>query len=379
MALSLCLVARKPAVRVRALLRTLRPVVDEIVLAADRTGDPAILDACAELADRRFLVDPAPLNRHLGWLQEACATEWIVRFEDDEMPGRALLEALPELGRERRLTHQLITRRWLVGSDQRYVTSAPWQPDYQVRLVRNVPGIWRFPGVLHAPIEVLGERRHLDLPVYHFDCLLAPLEVRRAKRDAYTRRGGGAVVDGVEVNCMYTPEDVPGVASAPVPSEDLGLLAASAGTAERWDPSPPDASPVVELELRDADRHSVTRDVAPGAYAGTVQVIDPLPVLVPAADRRIDVVVTNNGTERWSAGETPPFFRIGWHWAGDGQEGRALLPETLLPGRSTRVPVILRTPQRPGRHLLTLGVVHEHVRWFACTPLELDVTERLAA
>jgi len=85
--LSLCIMARKPAPRVRAILEQFRPVVDEIVLAADRTGDPAILEQCADLADKRFALDPAPLNRRLGWLHAQCDGDWILRFDDDEAPS----------------------------------------------------------------------------------------------------------------------------------------------------------------------------------------------------------------------------------------------------------------------------------------------------
>ena len=46
--------------------RAVPSVVDEIVLAADRSGDPATLEVCADLADKRFAIDPAPLNRRVG-------------------------------------------------------------------------------------------------------------------------------------------------------------------------------------------------------------------------------------------------------------------------------------------------------------------------
>src|SRR5688500_16683906 len=95
--LSMCIMARKPAPRVRAILEPFRPVVDEIVLAAHRSADPAILHQCADFADKRFALDPAPLNRRLGWLHAQCDCDWILRFDDDEAPSRKLLETLPEL------------------------------------------------------------------------------------------------------------------------------------------------------------------------------------------------------------------------------------------------------------------------------------------
>ena len=52
--LSFAITTSGPAARVRTLLEWVRPHVDEIVLAADRDGDPDVLDACADLADRRL-------------------------------------------------------------------------------------------------------------------------------------------------------------------------------------------------------------------------------------------------------------------------------------------------------------------------------------
>src|SRR4051812_13963847 len=103
--LSLAITTRGPAGRVRALLELVRPHVDEIVLAADRSGDPEVLTACADLADKRLRFDlrdsPAQL---VGWIQHQCSADWILRLDDDEVPSRALLDALPELMAERRLS-----------------------------------------------------------------------------------------------------------------------------------------------------------------------------------------------------------------------------------------------------------------------------------
>ena len=108
--------ASRPAAQVRAILEQFRPLVDEIVLAADRSGDPEILDQCADLADKRFELDSAPLNRRLGWLHAQCEGDWIFRFDDDEAPSRKLLESLPELIARRQPMVYGMPRRWLHGS-----------------------------------------------------------------------------------------------------------------------------------------------------------------------------------------------------------------------------------------------------------------------
>src|ERR687894_497446 len=112
--ISFCMTTRGPAARAHALLSLVRPHVDEIVLAVDDRADPAILEACAGLADQRLTYEfvPPPC-RLIGWLQHQCSADWLLRFDDDEIPSRALLDALPELTADRRLTHYGLTRRWL--------------------------------------------------------------------------------------------------------------------------------------------------------------------------------------------------------------------------------------------------------------------------
>ena len=188
--LSLCMMSRKPAARVRALLELFRPIVDEIVLAADRTGDPRTLAECADLADKRFEIDPAPLNRRLGWLQEQCSGDWIFRFDDDEAPSATLLASLRTLIENRALMQIGLTRRWLFGSPATWIDQHPWTPDYQIRLVRNTPGAWRYPGLMHAPIQVLGELGLVETPIYHCELLLASLEETAREARQSTRRDG---------------------------------------------------------------------------------------------------------------------------------------------------------------------------------------------
>jgi hypothetical protein len=60
----------------------------------------------------------------------------------------AILETSP-------FTHFWFPRRWIVPSGQ-YITSTPWVPDFQPRLLRNnIEGL-SFSTKLHEPIRVLG-------------------------------------------------------------------------------------------------------------------------------------------------------------------------------------------------------------------------------
>src|SRR3954453_10320051 len=124
--------SRGPAARIHAVLSVVRPHVDEIVLGVDRKGDPEVVDTCAELADRvmRYEYAPPPC-RMIGWLLDQCSCDWTLRFDDDEIPSRALLDALPDLISDRRPLDFGLPPRWLHGAPDTYLLSPPWQPDYQ--------------------------------------------------------------------------------------------------------------------------------------------------------------------------------------------------------------------------------------------------------
>jgi hypothetical protein len=376
--LSLCIMARKPAPRVRAILEQFRPLVDEIVLAADRSGDPAILDQCADLADKRFALDPAPLNQRLGWLHAQCDGDWIFRFDDDEAPSRKLLETLPELIARRRPMQYGMPRRWLYGSTASWISQWPWTPDYQFRLVRNAPGVWRFPALMHAPLEVLGELSLVDVPLYHSELLISELDERRAKRALYDARRPDVNNGHFPVNGYYTPEDFDSPATAQTPADDLELIDAVHTGSPGLDDAVP-LAPVRAVEAAEAERFNASREVSPTAYCARVEVVRPLNGTRPGSTTELEVDVTNLGDEPWTWGEYPPFFRLGYTWRTGGDEevahGRAFFTETVHPGTTTRVVARLQAPAEPGSYRLRLDVVHEHVRWFD-QPTELEIEVR---
>jgi hypothetical protein len=375
--LSLCIMARKPAPRVRAILELFRPVVDEIVLAADRTGDPAIPEECADLADKRFSIDPAPLNRRIGWLHAQCDCDWILRFDDDEAPSRKLLDALPELISQREPMQYGMPRRWLFGSTTSWISQWPWTPDYQFRLVRNLPGALRFPARLHEPLEVLGELRLVDVPIYHSELLLAGLDERRAKRAQYEARRPEVRNGQFPTNGYYTPEDFGSVSTEATPPEDAELIEAVHAGSRRTDGAP--LAPVRNVEPAEAEVFNASREVSAGAYRSRVDVVRPLNGTPRGSTTELEVDVTNLGDEPWAWGEYAPFFRLGYSWrTPDGDEvshGRAFFTETVQPGKTTRVVARLEAPAETGRYVLRLDVVHEHVRWFD-HPAELEVDVR---
>jgi hypothetical protein len=376
------MMARKPAARVRAILELFRPLVDEIVLAADRTGDPDTLAACADLAEKRFVIDPVPLNRRLGWLQSRCDCDWILRFDDDEAPSAALLACLRPLLKDRRPMQIAFTRRWLWESEKRWISNHPWSPDFQIRLVRNAPGVWRFPGEMHAPIEILGELRFVDAPIYHCELLLADTEARRAKRARYEQLRPGFWNGDFPVNWYYTPEDWDAVETSETPPEDLELISrVDRGASFRVTSSSDDSVPTASA--REAERFLATRVVSDLAYDAHLELVRPAETVPTGVVREHEVVVTNLGDETWPWGDYPPYFRLGYRWltrTGEAVlEGRCLFTENVEPGMTTRLLAPLEPPAEPGPYLLSLDVVHENVRWFGCEAVyPIEVTEAVA-
>jgi hypothetical protein len=225
--LSLCMMTRGPASRVRQILELWRPRVDEVVLAVDADGDAETLPACSTLIDRAFRFETGNdwyLERGLAWLYRQCRGKWAIRVDDDEIPSRRLLERLPILvDSDYRCVH--LPRRWLFPDRGQYIVDPPWLPDWQDRLVQNDSRRLAFTGKMHTSVETMGPRHFaIDLPLYHADCLVRPHALRREKASSYERFRPRHANRGFPVNQMYTPEECGPLHTAPVPDEDRDLI-----------------------------------------------------------------------------------------------------------------------------------------------------------
>ena len=135
--ISLCLFTGDPGPRVAAALRPLREIVDEVVICADARASAGDLSAYATVADRLFTAEFRHLEFHLQWLHDQCSGDWILRLDGDEVPSRALLDALPDLLRDRRCHGWSLPIRWNWPDPATYLDEEPWRSDARVRLLRN--------------------------------------------------------------------------------------------------------------------------------------------------------------------------------------------------------------------------------------------------
>jgi polysaccharide pyruvyl transferase WcaK-like protein len=355
-----------------------------VILAVDSAGDRDTLGVCEELADRRYTVESSLPERVLGWLHSQCSCEWILRLDDDEVPSQALLDGLPGLVSERRLTHVRFQRRWLFPDADHYLAELPWSPDYQTRLVRNLPGIWSFAGRLHTNVEVLGEGRLAALPIYHANALVQPLRIRREKSLRYSQLAHGQE-RALAGTCLYLPEEAPAAATKSVAEDDRRLIAAlldgAIGDGTLRTSTGGTSSPGPVISRRILDRMAAERGVSPCDYRATIRFHDAPQRLPAGAVRAHQVVVENLGGDYWPSGVNggPP-IRVGHRWLDStgratGLEGDvAPFPETVEPGGSTLLELTAVTPDQPGAYLLEVDVVHEGVRWFgrpARVPVEV--------
>jgi hypothetical protein len=372
--LSIACLSRDTTGRLAAILHLYRPLAAEIVVAVD---DRVLDEAAAALGNAADVIVgipfSPPVERSLGWLHARCSGDWILRIDDDEVPSAALLDAIPSLIGQRAISHAFIPRRWLWQDVGSYLEAAPWSPDYQLRLVRNDPGLVWFPGVTHWPVEVLGGARYLSEPIYHLDLLDRDRETRERKASDYERKTPGRRVVGLPLNLAYYLPELRGeIPLAETPAADVAILR----TVREAAPSGPATHAVERATAAELDAYDHGRPLADYDYAATLEVERDALHMHAGEVTAIDVTVTNRGSRTWAPhglGGAPIF--ISYRWDGVGEGLRTPLPEIMPPGASTRLPVAVEVPTSPGAHALELDLVHENVRWFgAGARIDVDVT-----
>jgi hypothetical protein len=365
-----------PGPRVAALLATLRPVADEILVALDDRADAAVRRDLATLADTIVLYPFAePVDRPLPWLFDQCRCDWALALDDDEIPSLALLEALPALCAAPGVTHYWLPRQWLYPDSSTYLGEAPWRPDYQPRLVRTDPGVVRFSAEFHRPMVVSGPGRYPQLPLWHADPLLRSVEQRLAKSRHYERTRPGMRVGAYALNfAFYLPENRESLRLEPVPDDERALIDSVLGADS---PAGPETAKVTNVTRTEID--AVWPEAELTRHAGRLELLGGADRLVAGEQRTFDVRVRNDSDAAWPWGwDCVPEVRLGSRWYDEaGLEAResqlrTAFPAPLAPGESDVVPVHVLAPQRPGRYRLEIDLIHEHVRWFG-VGLDWDV------
>jgi hypothetical protein len=142
--------------------------------------------------------------------------------------------------------------------------------------------------------------------------------------------------------------------------------------------APPFARELPLATREEVDAWWGERPLAADAYRARIE-IDRVDPAVAAEVVELDARVTNLGTETWRHGPYGlPEIRVSYRELPDAL--RTPLPHDLAPGATALVPVAVRAPDEPGRHRLTIDLVHEHHRWFEQgAEIELEVRPRRRA
>jgi hypothetical protein len=386
MTLSVCCLTSDPGARVAAIMRQLRPVADEIVVAVDSRLDPECLGRYAEFADRLLryeFVDSAEQAAYS--IASQCTGDWVLRIDGDEVMAPGLIERLPELMRVRDVLQYWLPCRWLFPDARHYLAQPPWHFS-AARLVRKDPATLWHNGVSHGQFESTFPSVHLSEGFYHLSLLVHDFAYREAKvarylsiQSAHDRR-----VLEVDLNAFYLPERdrTFGIAPVPVPSSDHDaideVLAASG------DERPGPAEEIPMLSWSEIQRVWPRRALADEAYRGKVEAFERAPRLYEGQQRLLTMRVTNTGTEHWPGQNREPWIKLAHRWfALNGSEAgvwtETCLPAGIAPGASALVPVAIETPRNMGRHALECELVHEDllqgnvIRRFATASLQIDV------
>jgi SAM-dependent methyltransferase len=123
-----------------------------------------------------------------------------------------------------------------------------------------------------------------------------------------------------------------------------------------------------------ASRADVPRGPVPmpeSAYRARVAVARPIPPQLEASTA-VDLLldITNLTDTAWSQPDVGG-IRAGNHWLDEAGEmvvqddGRASLPSSVGPGGECRIQLEVRAPDRPGKYVLEVDVVHEGISWFS--------------
>jgi len=379
--LSVCCVSAAPLERTAAMLGLFRDIAEEIVCAVDEQVDEEDLAALDGVVDvvQRFAHDSEAgcIERRLLWVTGLCSGRWVLRLDNDEVPGQELLTKLPALVEADDVLQYVLPCRWLFPDRGHYLGERPWSEDWHVRLVRNEPIALRFSGVLHSTFDGVEPLRFVELPFYHLDCIVNSRESREAKAARYEAiLPGRETMPGWSVNNHYLPEKFQKEPSLQVPPEDISLIAkvldgVASARSGRWDAA---TSQIAITPLEEIDRTWPLRRVSSDAYRATWLSVPHIEDLEARAPRRIYVEVRNDGTETWPYGAQLPAFRLGYRWM--SSDGTAVIADGIptaftadvRPGETILQPMVVQGPEEPGEYRIQFALVHQDVCWFGEGP-----------
>jgi hypothetical protein len=365
--LAICILTVEPVARVQALVDDIRSACDEIVVGIDNAHIPGPIDEYAELTgvDRLFTTTvDLPIEKSLRDLMSACTADWVFRLDSDELISAELRSNLSDLDKlKRRFTHAWVPRRWIWPDTRTYLDGAPWFPDLQLRLFRNLPALWTISTQVHAPAHVEGHGCTLPGPLYHLDLVSSNFQARVSKASRYeSQRPGLRTHNGNSTNfATYLPESLTASLDLrEVPHADYELLIARSRSRSR---STTEARAVLTELPKEPDPIDANSNLT------HIEIkIDDVGYLPAGLRSHVGVLVTNNGNFDVATECGSNQLLVGARWSSDPDENakretRASLPKVIVRGQAVYVPIEIEAPMSPGVKKLEIDFVTELVRW----------------
>ena len=333
---------RDSAGRIGALLGRLSTLVDDIVVILDsRSSDGTERIAKAYGAVHRIDFDPQFIECTRA-LFRFCSGDWILSIDDDEWLDETwTAEALQALVADRSASQYWFPRRWVIPPGNAYLSVAPWHPDWQPRLLRNLPTLYRLPAKVHEAGGMAGESRYVPtLPIEHNKLMLGSRESRERLVAAYR-----ALNPEIDCSRQYLYESsyhesapltkrYPSVGRSGVPTldaphvADVGIVDAPA-TMRAGEAYP------VYCSIANRSNRTMTAQSEFLSYA--------------------DTIVTHHWSRVTGSGETQYSFGGPRH----------KLPRTIHPGSAAGALLEVRSPRDPGEYQLQIDLFEENVAWFS--------------
>ena len=128
----------------------------------------------------------------------------------------------------------------------------------------------------------------------------------------------------------------------------------------------------VPAVVRTADEITAAHALPDSAFVAGITIVSPPDTLEAGVFTVLTVRVTNLGDATWP--HDIPAGRhicVGNHWVRDDgtmamlDDGRAYLPRSVGPAETVDIALTIQVPETPGRYVVEIDLVQEHVSWFS--------------
>jgi len=168
--------------RIGALLDSMAQFCDELVAVVGKDSTDRTADICRKKCD-------IVVERDIGGFPEnileevanLCNCDWLIRFDDDELPSRNFLN-LTSINFPEEATHIRFPRYQLVDREH-YICTYPWGFDYQSRMFRR--GMLKCDKLLHAPAAAKGMCMIVPYHIFHYNFLVKSRQDREKQWEGW--------------------------------------------------------------------------------------------------------------------------------------------------------------------------------------------------